>query len=108
MGNNEIKSNEKIKQEYPHSEFGETEIKDIPRVKKLSSKYLMNSWTNIPHVTNHDEADITEMESFRSSLTDMYTGEKIKITPLAFIIKALVTSLKKFPSFNSSIDEIET
>ena len=62
----------------------------------------------IPHVTNHDEADITEMESFRSSLTDMYTGEKIKITPLAFIIKALVASLKKFPSFNSSIDEIET
>jgi pyruvate dehydrogenase E2 component (dihydrolipoamide acetyltransferase) len=59
-------------------------------------------------VTNHDEADITEMEGFRSSLTDIYTGEKIKITPLAFIIKALVASLKKFPSFNSSIDEIET
>ena len=48
------------------------------------------------------------MDSFRSSLTDMYTGEKIKITPLAFIIKALVTSLKKFPSFNYSIDKIET
>jgi pyruvate dehydrogenase E2 component (dihydrolipoamide acetyltransferase) len=47
------------------------------------------------------------MESFRSSLTDMYTGEKIKITPLAFIIKALVASLNKFPSFNSSIDDIE-
>ena len=99
---------DKIKNEFEHSEFGEIEIKDIPRVKKLSSKYLTNSWTTIPHVTNHDEADITEMESFRSSLTDMYTGEKIKITPLAFIIKALVASLKKFPSFNSSIDEIET
>ena len=98
----------KIKNEFEHSDFGEIEIKDIPRVKKLSSKYLTNSWTTIPHVTNHDEADITEMESFRSSLTDMYTGEKIKITPLAFIIKALVASLKKFPSFNSSIDEIET
>ena len=48
------------------------------------------------------------MENFRNSLTDMYTGEKIKITPLAFIVKALVTSLKNFPSFNSSIDEIET
>ena len=48
------------------------------------------------------------MDNFRSSLTDMYTGEKIKITPLAFIIKGLVASLKKFPSFNSSIDEIET
>ena len=73
-----------------------------------NSKYLVNSWTTIPHVTNHDEADITEMESFRNSLTDMYTGEKIKITPLAFIIKALVASLKKFPNFNSSIDEIES
>ena len=98
----------KIKNEFEHSDFGEIEIKDIPRVKKLSSVYLTNSWTTIPHVTNHDEADITEMENFRSSLKDMYTGERIKITPLAFIIKALVASLKKFPSFNSSIDEIET
>ena len=98
----------KIKNEFEHSDFGEIEIKDIPRVKKLSSTYLTNSWTTIPHVTNHDEADITEMENFRSSLTNMYTGEKIKITPLAFIIKALVASLKKFPSFNSSIDQIET
>ena len=101
------KNNEKIKQEYSHSEFGEVEIKDIPRVKKLSSKYLMNSWINIPHVTNHDEADITELEEFRTSLTDIYTGEKKKITPLAFIVKALTASLKKFPNFNSSIDEIE-
>ena len=99
---------DKIKNEFEHSDFGAIEIKDIPRVKKLSSTYLTNSWTTIPHVTNHDEADITEMESFRSSLTDMYTGEKIKITPLAFIIKALAASLKKFPSFNSSIDEIDS
>ena len=101
------KNYEKIKQEYSHSEFGEIIIKDIPRIKKLSSKYLMNSWTNIPHVTNHDEADITELEEFRTSLTDIYTGEKKKITPLAFIVKALTASLKKFPNFNSSIDEIE-
>ena len=105
--NNENKSNERIKQEFTHSEFGEIEIKDIPRIKKLSSKYLMNSWTNIPHVTNHDEADITELEEFRASLTDMYTGEKKKITPLAFIVKALTASLKKFPNFNSSIDDID-
>ena len=103
----EEKKTKKIVQEYSHSEFGEIEIKDIPRVKKLASSYLMNSWSSIPHVTNHDEVDITEMEDFRSSLTDIYTGEKKKITPLAFIIKALVASLKKFPSFNSSIDEIE-
>ncbi len=104
---NQDKQN-KIKKEFEHSDFGEVEIKNIPRVKKLASTYLTNSWTTIPHVTNHDEADITEMENFRSSLTDMYTGEKIKITPLAFIVKALVKSLKKFPNFNSSIDEIET
>ena len=103
----EEKKSNKIKNEFEHSDFGEIETKDIPRVKKLSSKYLTNSWTTIPHVTNHDEADITEMESFRNSLTDIYTGEKIKITPLAFIVKALVASLKKFSSFNSSIDEIE-
>ncbi len=103
----EFKKNETIELEYPHSEFGKTEIKDIPRVKRLSSKYLMNSWTNIPHVTNHDEADITELEEFRTSLTDIYTGEKKKITPLAFIVKALTASLKKFPNFNSSIDEID-
>ena len=110
VNNKEIKEIKpsKIKNEYEHAEFGKIEIKDIPRVKKLASTYLTNSWTTIPHVTNHDEADITEMEGFRSSLTDIYTGEKIKITPLAFIIKALVASLKKFPSFNSSIDEIET
>ena len=110
VNNKEIKEIKpsKIKNEYEHAEFGKIEIKDIPRVKKLASTYLSNSWTTIPHVTNHDEADITEMEGFRRSLTDIYTGEKIKITPLAFIIKALVASLKKFPSFNSSIDEIET
>jgi len=105
--NNANKNNDKINQEYSHSEFGEIEIKDLPRVKKLSSKYLINSWTTIPHVTNHDEADITELEEFRTSLTDIYTGEKKKITPLAFIIKAVTASLKKFPNFNSSIDEIE-
>ena len=104
---NENRNYETMKQEYSHAEFGKVEIKDIPRVKRLSSKYLMNSWNNIPHVTNHDEADITELEEFRTSLTDIYSGEKKKITPLAFIIKALTASLKRFPNFNSSIDEIE-
>ena len=97
----------KIKKEFSHSDFGEVEVKDIPRIKKLASTYLVNSWTTIPHVTNHDEADITEMENFRASLTNLYTGDRKKITPLAFIIKALVASLKKFPIFNSSIDDID-
>ena len=97
-----------ITSEFSHSDFGEIEVKEMPRVKKLASTYLVNSWTTIPHVTNHDEADITEMENFRTTLTDIYTGEKKKITPLAFIVKALGVSLKKFPNFNSSIDDIES
>ena len=97
----------KIKSEYNHSDFGEIEIKDIARVKRIAIPHLVNSWKNIPHVTHHDEADITEMEEFRSALTDSFTGEKKKITPLAFIIKGLVSTLKKFPSFNSSIEDID-
>ena len=98
---------DKIKNQYNHSDFGEVEIKEVPRVKKIAAPHLVNAWKNIPHVTHHDEADITEMEEFRISLTDSFTGERKKITPLAFIIKALVYSLKKFPTFNSSIEDIE-
>jgi len=111
---NDTKSNkennkitDKIKSEYIHSDFGEVEIKEVPRVKRIAASYLVNSWKNIPHVTHHDEADITEMEEFRVSLTNSFTGEKKKITPLAFIIKALVSSLLKFPTFNSSIEDID-
>ena len=93
-----------FKEEYSHEEFGQVEIKDIPRIKKLSGPHLVKSWTEIPHVTQHEEVDITEMDSFRSSLFDYYTGEKIKVTPLAFIAKALVSALKEFPNFNASID----
>ena len=96
-----------IKSEYSHSDFGEVEIKDMPRIKRLAASHLINSWTTIPHATHHDEIDITEMEEFRNSLEDNNTGEKLKITPLVFIIKALVGALKKFPLFNSSIDELE-
>ena len=98
------KETSKYVEEYPHEEFGEVSVKDIPRVKKLSGPHLVRSWTEIPHVTQHEEIDITEMEHFRSSLYDYYTGEKIKVTPLAFIAKALVSALKEFPNFNASID----
>ena len=98
---------EKIKTQYNHSDFGEIEIKDVPRLKKIAASHLVKAWSNIPHVTHHDEADITEMEEFRNSLTDSFSGEKKKITPLAFIIKALVSSLTKFPTFNSSIEDID-
>jgi len=97
-------SKEIIKNGYNHDEFGKIEVKDLPRIKKISSKQLIKSWTEIPHVTQHDEIDITEMEDFRSSLRDLYTGEKISVTPLAFIMKAVVNGLKTFPNFNASLD----
>jgi len=91
-------------EEYKHEEFGEIKIEELPRVKKLSGPHLVRSWTEIPHVTQHDEIDVTEMEQFRNTLYDYYTGEKIKVTPLAFIAKALVSALKEFPNFNASLD----
>ena len=93
-----------IKNEYEHSEFGEIDVKDIPRVKRLSGPFLVKSWTEIPHVTQHEEIDITEMELFRSSLRDLYTGQKISVTPLAFIMRAMINALKEYPNFNASID----
>ena len=105
---NEENQKPRIKIEYEHSDFGEIDVKDIPRIKKLAAPHLVNSFNIIPHVTHHDEIDITEMEEFRNSLTDHYTGEKLKITPLAFIMKALVAALKEFPSFNSSIEDMSS
>jgi pyruvate dehydrogenase E2 component (dihydrolipoamide acetyltransferase) len=98
------KNKDAIVQEYNHSEFGEIDIKPIPRIKKIAGPHLRKSWSEIPHVTQHDEADITEMDKFRKSLRDLYTGEKISVTPLAFIIRALVKALKDYPNFNSSLD----
>ena len=103
--NSEEKTNLKV--EFDHSDFGEVEVIDMPRIKRIAAPNLTNSWKSIPHVTHHDEADISELEEFRLSLKDRITGEIKKITPLVFIIKSLVSSLKKFPNFNSSIDEIE-
>ena len=93
-----------LKEEYEHSEFGEIDIKPIPRLKKIAGPHLEKSWNEIPHVTQHDEADVTEMEKFRKSLRDLYTGEKLSITPLPFIIRAVVKALKDYPNFNSSLD----
>ena len=90
--------------QYEHSEFGAVETKPIPRLKKIAGPHLEKSWNEIPHVTQHDEADITEMEKFRKSLRDLYTGEKLSITPLPFIIRAVVKALKDYPNFNSSLD----
>ena len=108
LKNNEENQKQQIKIEYNHSDFGDIAVKDIPRIKRLAAPHLVNSFNTIPHVTHHDEIDITEMEEFRNSLTDHYTGEKLKITPLAFIMKALVAALKEFPSFNSSIEDMSS
>ena len=92
---------------YPHSEFGDIKVEKIPRIKRLSGPHLVNAWSTIPHVTQHDEIDVTEMEIFRKNLTDLNTKEKIPITPIAFIIRALVNAMKRYPNFNSSIDPIK-
>ena len=70
----EPKKEPEIIQKYDHSEFGEIEIQPIPRIKKIARSHLVKSWTEIPHVTQHDEADITEMEQFRNSLRNIHTG----------------------------------
>ena len=104
---NETKKTELKNNIIDHSEFGEIEVVEMPRVKRLAAPLLSESWRTIPHVTHHDEADVTELENFRKNLKDGYTGEQKKITPLAFIIKALVKSMMKYPMFNSSIKDEE-
>ena len=101
---NNPKKSEKIDLPYDHSEFGKVDVQKIPRIKRLSGPHLVKAWNSIPHVTQHDEIDITEMEDFRKGLVDLNTREKIPVTPLAFIMKALVNAMKKYPNFNSSLD----
>ncbi|EHP44931.1 dihydrolipoamide acetyltransferase [Cupriavidus basilensis OR16] len=84
--------------------FGEVESKPLSRIKKLSGANLHRNWVMIPHVTNHDEADITELEAFRVQLNKEYEKQGVKVTMLAFMIKATVAALKKFPNFNASLD----
>ncbi|WP_427912024.1 dihydrolipoyllysine-residue acetyltransferase [Ramlibacter sp. MMS24-I3-19] len=86
------------------AKFGPTERKDLPRIKKISGANLHRNWVMIPHVTNHDDADITELEAFRVQLNKENEKSGIKVTMLAFLIKACVAALKKFPDFNSSLD----
>ena len=104
LSGNVSKGKETTTQAYDHSEFGEVDVKPIPRIKKIAGPHLQKSWNEIPHVTQHDEADITEMETFRKSLRDLYTGEKISVTSLSFIIRAVVKALKDYPNFNASLD----
>lgn len=110
--NNKVNKEELIKKietkeeklPYNHGEFGEIDIQKIPRIKRLSGPHLVKAWNEIPHVTQFDEIDVTDMEHFRKNLIDLNTKEKITITPLAFIMKALVNGMKKYPNLNSSLE----
>ena len=85
------------------AKFGEIEEKPLTRIQKISGANLARNWAMIPHVTQHEDADITELEAFRKKLGD--ENKDMKITPLVFQIKAVVAALKKFPQFNASLDE---
>ncbi|MEO8250375.1 MAG: dihydrolipoyllysine-residue acetyltransferase, partial [Burkholderiales bacterium] len=86
------------------TKFGEVERKDLGRIKKISGANLHRNWVIIPHVTNHDDCDITDLEAFRVSTNKENEKSGVKLTMLAFMIKAAVSALKKFPEFNSSLD----
>ena len=90
--------------EVDFSKFGPIELKPLSRIQKISSARLHASWVNLPHVTQHDDADITELEEARTALKGKAASEGVKLTPLAFIIRACIAALKEFPRFNSSLD----
>ncbi|HEY0821908.1 MAG TPA: dihydrolipoyllysine-residue acetyltransferase [Rhizobacter sp.] len=86
------------------AKFGPVERRDLSRIKKISGAALHRNWVMIPHVTNHDNADITELEAFRVQTNKENEKSGVKVTMLAFVIKAVVAALKKFPEFNASLD----
>ncbi len=90
--------------EIDYSQFGDIEIQALTRINKLTGKFLHRNWLTVPHVTQFDEADITELEKFRKQLNKENEKEGIRITVLAFLMKALVSALKEFPRFNSALD----
>ena len=89
---------------FDFAKYGAIEIKPLSRIQKISGANLHRNWVTIPHVTQFDEADITEMEAFRKELGAEYAKQNIKITPLAFMLKASAAALLAFPKFNSSLD----
>jgi pyruvate dehydrogenase E2 component (dihydrolipoamide acetyltransferase) len=90
--------------EVDFAKYGAVESKPLSRIKKISGANLHRNWVMIPHVTQFEEADISEMEVFRKQLGAEYAKDNIKITPLAFMLKAVATTLKHFPDFNASLD----
>jgi pyruvate dehydrogenase E2 component (dihydrolipoamide acetyltransferase) len=90
--------------EVDFAKFGPVEKVPLSRIQKLSGPYLHRNWVSIPHVTQFDEADITELEAFRKSQTAETEKKGFKLTMLAFMIKACVTALREYPQFNASLD----
>lgn len=86
------------------SKFGSVEVKELSRIKKISGQNLSRNWVVIPHVTVNEDADMTDLEAFRQQLNKEWEREGVKLSPLAFIIKASVAALKQFPEFNASLD----
>jgi pyruvate dehydrogenase E2 component (dihydrolipoamide acetyltransferase) len=87
------------------AQFGAVEIKPLSRIQKISGTRLQASWLNLPHVTQHEDADITDLEAARVALKSKASQEGVRLTPLVFIIKACILALKEFPRFNASLDE---
>ena len=90
--------------EIDFSKFGEVEAVALSRIKKISGAHLHRSWVNVPHVTQFDEADITDLEAFRKSLAKEAEKKGVRLTPLVFLMKAVVSSLREFPDFNASLE----
>jgi pyruvate dehydrogenase E2 component (dihydrolipoamide acetyltransferase) len=90
--------------EFDFSRYGDIEKLPLSKIQRLSAGHLHRNWIGIPHVTQHDEADITDMEAFRQANAEEAVQQGFKLTPLVFLIKAMVAALKKFPRFNSSLD----
>jgi pyruvate dehydrogenase E2 component (dihydrolipoamide acetyltransferase) len=86
------------------AQFGAVEVKPLSRIQKISGARLQASWINLPHVTQHEDADITELEDARAALKSKASREGVKLTPLAFIVRACILSLQEFPRFNASLD----
>ncbi len=90
--------------EVDFASFGPVEVKPLGRIQKISGARLQAAWVNIPHVTQHDEADVTELEKLRASLKERAAGRGIELTPLAFIARACAKVIAQFPNFNASLD----
>jgi pyruvate dehydrogenase E2 component (dihydrolipoamide acetyltransferase) len=84
--------------------FGPVDVKPLSRIQKISGTRLQASWLNLPHVTQHEDADITDLEEARTALKSKASQEGVRLTPLAFIVKACILSLQEFPRFNASLD----